>query len=197
MVKRLREPKAEIGCRLERPPVPQAQGIGHHPVDADYGTGLRVSEIVALQPTDIDADRRLIRVRAGKGDRDRDVPLSPQLLTVLRAYWHAARPPGTPTSSQGTTPGQPISRKAVWHMRRKVAARCGLTKRLSPHTLRHCGATPLLEVGTALRTIPHLLGHRALRSTARYPFVSRTVLGRVQSPLDRLDGLWQSPTPVG
>ena len=161
-----------------------------------YGTGLRVSEIVALQTTDIDAERLRIRVRAGKGDHDRDVPLSPRLLTVLRASWHEARPVGD-SLFQGNTPGQPISRKAVWHMLRNVAARCGVRKRISPHTLRHCCATHLLEAGTALRTIQHLLGHRSLRSTARYTFVSRTVLSRVQSPLDRLAGLWQSTTPVG
>jgi len=79
-------------------------------------------------------------------------------------------------------------------MLRKVARRCGRTKRVSPHTLRHCGATHLLEAGTE-RTIQHLLGHRSLRSTARYTFVSRTVLSRVQSPLDRLDGLWQTAAP--
>src|SRR5438552_4467661 len=83
-----------------------------------YGTGLRVSEIVALRTTDIDGDRLLIRVRAGKGGHDRDVPLSPRLLTVLRAYWHEARPPGA-YLFQGTNPGQPISRKAVWHMLRR------------------------------------------------------------------------------
>ena len=160
-----------------------------------YGTGLRVSEIVALRTTDIDRDRQLIRVRAGKGGHDRDVPLSPRLLTVLRAYWHEARPPGT-YLFQGNKLGQPISRKAGWHMLRKVAARCGFTKRISPHTLRHCCATHLLEAGTDLRTIQHLLGHRSLRSTARYTFVSRRVLSRVQSPLDRLDGLWQSTTPA-
>lgn len=156
-----------------------------------YGTGLRVSEIVALQTTDLDADRLLIRVRAGKGDHARDVPLSPRLLPVLRGYWHEARPPGT-SLFPGNKPGQPLSRKAVWHMRRKVAARCGFTQRLSPHPLRHCCAPPLLEAGTDLRTIPPLLGPRSLRRTARYPFVSRTVLRRVQSPRDRLDGLWRS-----
>ena len=159
-----------------------------------YGTGLRVSEILALQTTGVDGDRLLLRVRAGKGGHDRDVPLSPRLLTVLRGYWHEARPPGA-YLFQGTKPArQPISRKAVWHMLRKVARRCGRTKRVSPHTLRHCGATHLLGAGTE-RTIQHLLGHRSLRSTARYTFVSRTVLSRVQSPLDRLDGLWQTAAP--
>ncbi|MGH7645494.1 MAG: tyrosine-type recombinase/integrase [Gemmatimonadales bacterium] len=159
-----------------------------------YGTGLRLSEILALQTTDIDGDRLRIRVRAGKGGRDRDVPLSARLLTVLRTYWQETRPPGS-YLFQGTKPGQPISRKAVWHMLRKVAARCRLTKRISPHTLRHCFATHLLEAGTDLRIIQHLLGHRSLRSTARYTFVSRTVLARVQSPLDRLDGLWPAAAP--
>ena len=150
-----------------------------------YGTGLRVSEIVALRTTDIDRDRQLIRVRAGKGGHDRDVPLSPRLLTVLRAYWHEARPPGD-YLFQGNKPGQPISRKAVWHMLRKVAARCGFTKRISPHTLRHCFATHLLEAGADLRTIQVLLGHRDLEETTIYLHLSQRHLNATASPLDSL-----------
>jgi integrase/recombinase XerD len=158
-----------------------------------YGAGLRVSEICALQRADIDAARMMLRIRAGKNGHDRDVPLSARLLGVLRAYWQEARPPGVYVF-QGTRPGHPISTKAVWHMLRKVGRHAGITKRIFPHTLRHCFATHLLEAGVDLRTIQHLLGHRSIRSTVRYTCVSRTVLDGVESPLDRLAGLWE-PAP--
>jgi site-specific recombinase XerD len=157
-----------------------------------YGAGLRVGEVATLERADIDAARLMLRIRAGKNGHDRDVPLSARLLAVLRAYWHEARPPGT-YLFQGNRPGQPISRKAIWHMLRKVSRRAGITKPIFPHTLRHCFATHLLEAGVDLRTIQHLLGHRSIRSTVQYTCVSPTVLARVTSPLDRLTGLWPSP----
>ena len=135
----------------------------------------------------------MLHIRAGKNGHDRDVPLSARLLGVLRAYWQAARPPGT-YLFQGTRPGHPISTKAVWHMLRKVGRHAGIPKRIFPHTLRHCFATHLLEAGVDLRTIQHLLGHRSIRSTVRYTCVSRKVMAGVESPLDRLTGLWE-PAP--
>jgi site-specific recombinase XerD len=157
-----------------------------------YGAGLRVSEVRALQVTDIDSRRMLLHVRAGKGGYERHVLLSARLLAVLRQYWQTVRPPGS-ILFPGTKPGQPLSRKAVWHMLRKVVATSGLTKRISPHTLRHCFATHLLEAGTDLRTIQHLLGHRSIRSTVRYTAVSTQLLGHMRSPLDTLDGLGPPP----
>lgn len=157
-----------------------------------YGAGLRISEVCTLRVSDIDAGRMSIRIRAAKGGHDRYVPLGERLVGVLRAYWAKARPPGE-YLFQGTKLGEPISRKAVWHMVRKVGQRAGIKKRISPHTLRHCFATHLLEAGADLRVIQHLLGHRSIRSTVRYTFVSRKVLDRVKSPLDSLTGLWDSP----
>jgi site-specific recombinase XerD len=157
-----------------------------------YGVGLRISEVSTLRVSDIDAERMMIRIRAAKGGHDRYLPLGERLLAVLRAHWQRSRPPGE-YLFQGTKRGEPISRKAIWHMVRQVARRAGIHKRVSPHTLRHCFATHLLEAGADLRTIQHLLGHRSIRSTVRYTFVSRKVMDRVKSPLDSLEGLWKSP----
>jgi integrase/recombinase XerD len=157
-----------------------------------YGAGLRVGELATLEIADIDAARLMLRIRAAKNGHDRDLPLSPRLLGVLRAYWQEARPRGT-YLFQGNRPGHPISTKAIWRMLRTVSRRAGITKPVFPHTLRHSFATHLLEAGVDLRTIQHLLGHRSIRSTVHYTFVSPTVLERVTSPLDRLTGLWPSP----
>ncbi len=150
-----------------------------------YGAGLRVSELCALTAADIDSARMLVRVRDGKGAKDRYVMLSPCLLATLRAYWRQ-RPPRGPYLFPSPRPGQPLSRKAVWHLLRRAARRARLRKRVTPHTLRHSFATHLLEAGTDIRVIQVLLGHRSLRTTARYALVSPAHVGTVRSPLDTL-----------
>jgi len=157
-----------------------------------YGAGLRIGEACALERTDIDSTRMLLHVRHGKGGHERYVTLSPRLLAALRAYWRQARPRGS-YLFPGATPHRPLSRDAAQRALRQVAAQCGLGKRITPHTLRHCFATHLLEAGAELRTIQHLLGHRSIRSTVRYTFVSRKVLERIQRPLDGLLGRCAPP----
>jgi site-specific recombinase XerD len=154
-------------------------------VMAAYGAGLRVSELCALTAADIDSGRMLIRVRAGKGDKDRYVMLSARLLATLRVYWRQ-RPPRGDYLFPSPRSGQPLSRKAVWHVLRRAARRARLRKRVTPHVLRHSFATHLLEAGADIRVIQVLLGHQSLRTTARYALVSRAHVGTVQSPLDTL-----------
>jgi site-specific recombinase XerD len=150
-----------------------------------YAAGLRVSEVVQLRAGDIDSRRMVIRVRQGKGKKDRYVMLSPKLLDVLRDYWRRAKPrdwlfPGRHT-------GQPMSRNLVGVACSRVATRACLRKAVSPHTLRHCFATHLLEAGVDIRTIQALLGHRSLRTTALYTYVSMKTIVATPSPLDLLD----------
>jgi integrase/recombinase XerD len=150
-----------------------------------YAAGLRVSEVVALHVADIDSRRMVIRVRQGKGRKDRDVMLSPRLLAVLREYWKATRP--AENLFPGNVPGKPISAAAVERACRGACEAAGLGKHVTVHTFRHCFATHLLEAGTNLRTIQLLLGHRSLGTTAVYTQVSATILGATQSPFDRLE----------
>ena len=149
-----------------------------------YAAGLRVSEVVGLQVADIDSRRMVIRVRQGKGHKDREVMLSPRLLAVLREYWKADRP------KHWLFPGQvsdrPLTERAVCRACVQAAQDAGLGKHVTVHTLRHSFATHLLEGGTNLRTIQLLLGHRSLRTTAVYTHVSAACLEATQSPLDRL-----------
>lgn len=151
---------------------------------AVYGCGLRVSEIVALRAQNIDSKAMVVRVQQGKGMKDRHVMLSPKLLEVLREYYKAFRP--TATLFFGRDRERPLDRGTVLLACRRIAGRAGLRKRVTVHTLRHSFATHLLENGVDLRTIQVLLGHRSLRTTALYTFVSTERVAATPSPLDML-----------
>ncbi len=150
-----------------------------------YSGGLRVSELLELKASDIDSARMLIRIRQGKGRKDRYVGLSERLLLLLKEYWKARRP--TDYLFPGRFPGKPMTRASAGLLCRKIAKQAGLTKRVTPHTLRHSYATHLLECGTDLRTIQILLGHRSIRTTALYTHVSRKTLESTPNLLDLLD----------
>jgi site-specific recombinase XerD len=135
-----------------------------------YAAGLRVSELINLRVTDIDSQRELICVRQGKGRKDRQVMLSPKLLEALRSYWKRYRP--RTWLFPGRNPERPITQITVWRVCDQARAAAHLTKPVSPHTLRHCFATHLLEDATDLRRIQILMGHRNLKTTARYLHVS-------------------------
>ncbi len=151
-----------------------------------YATGLRLGEALALETTDVDKARGIIRVRKGKGRKERLVMLSPRLYAVLRSYWAQERPPAPYLFSTDKT-GRPISRDAIRKAMRIAAKAAGLEqRRITPHLLRHSFATHLLENGTDLRTIQVLLGHSNILSTVRYARVSTGLISRAQSPLERL-----------
>jgi integrase/recombinase XerD len=158
-----------------------------------YAAGLRISEVVALRVDDIDSKRMVLRVRQGKGRRDRNVMLSPRLLTLLREYWKIARP--TDRLFPGQVEGQPLTVGSVHRICVQAARAAGLDKHVTVHTLRHSFATHLLEAGTNIRTIQVLLGHRNIKTTAVYTHVSPIALETTRSPLDQLDPLPGEPHP--
>ena len=149
-----------------------------------YGAGLRVSEVANLKVSDIDSQRMTLRVEQGKGQRDRYVMLSPQLLELLRDWWQAARP------QVWLFPGQnPVNPMTPRQLNRAVHAAkllAGISKRVSPHTLRHSFATHLLEQGVDIRVIQVLLGHAKLETTALYTRVAVNTICDIKSPLERL-----------
>ncbi len=149
-----------------------------------YATGLRVSELVHLQVSDIHSQRMLIRVDQGKGRKDRYTLLSARLLAELRDYFRMARPQTWLFPSPRIE--GPISRSAAQDAYDKAKQRAGITRGRGIHTLRHCFATHLLEAGVDLKTIQELLGHRSILTTARYLRVSRKTLAATRSPLDLL-----------
>jgi integrase/recombinase XerD len=131
-----------------------------------YGTGLRVSELVGLRIRDIDSGRNTITVRHGKGAKDRQIPLSPTLLQLLRDYWKLYRPKEF-LFENGRSDAQMSERtvQAVFEHAKKAS---GINKKISAHTLRHSYATHLLEAGTDLVTIRNQLGHSSISTTTVY-----------------------------
>jgi integrase/recombinase XerD len=150
-----------------------------------YGGGLRVSEVIRLRVTDIDSQRRMIRVARGKRDKDRYTLLSARLLDELRAYWKIARP--RPWLFPGRKPQQPMSDETARAIFSQAKAKAGIHKGGSIHILRHCFATHLLEARVDLRTIQILMGHSSITSTAYYLHLTRKTLDQTQNPLDLLD----------
>jgi integrase/recombinase XerD len=153
-----------------------------------YSTGVRRAELCRLQVNNIDSQRMMVHIRQGKGGHDRDVPLSEKLLETLRVYWRWMKPkrylfPGTVKNWRADVP---LTTKVPWQACRQAAKRAGITKRIGPHTLRHCFATHLLEAGADLRTIQVLLGHRKIEHTTIYLHLSRKHLPAVANPLDKL-----------
>jgi site-specific recombinase XerD len=139
-----------------------------------YGTGLRLSELCRLRGADIDShsDRMCIRVVQGKGGKDRYVPMSPDVLDLLRAWWRLARPQewlffAQHDRTQALNPGSPQR----WYQAARTQA--GITKRGGIHTLRHCYATHLLEAGLDLYSLQQWLGHNHITTTTRYLHLAR------------------------
>jgi site-specific recombinase XerD len=149
-----------------------------------YGAGLRVSEVANLKVSDIDSQRMMLRVEQGKGQRDRMVMLSPRLLELLREWWHAARP--RVWLFPGQNPINPITPRQLNRAVTAAKTLAGITKRVSPHTLRHSFATHLLEQGADIRVIQVLLGHAKLETTALYTRVAVSTIRDVESPLERI-----------
>lgn len=145
-----------------------------------YGTGLRVSELVSLRVEDIDSPRMLLRVRQGKGQKDRCAKLSAHLLGVLRDYYRRKRPKSW--LFPGSTPDRPMNRLTVNRIAARLCRLAGINKRVSAHTFRHSYATHMLDAGADLRTIQVLLGHRNIKTTTTYLHVSQAKIDAAPSP---------------
>lgn len=150
-----------------------------------YGAGLRISEALALEVSDIDGARGVLRVRHGKGDRAREAKLSPGLYAWLREYWDVERPP-QPFLFASRRTGRPPAYATVSHAFELASEQAGLKKTVTPHVLRHSFATHLLEAGTNMRVVQVMLGHRSITTTARYTRVAAPIVQRTPSPLELL-----------
>ncbi len=147
-----------------------------------YGLGLRLSEVIALTPQDVDSKRMALYVRGGKGKKDRDLPLPETLLHLLREQFRQYRP--ATFLFEGQNPGERYSERSLQLVIKTAAARAGIKRPVTMHMLRHSYATHLLEAGADIRVIQDLLGHSSIKTTEIYTHVARH--NRPPSPLDSL-----------
>jgi integrase/recombinase XerD len=151
-----------------------------------YSAGLRVGEVVRLRPADLDAGRGLLKVRGGKGRKDRYTLLAERAMREARRHMDrlAGREEESPWLFPGADPRQHLHARSVQKFTKEAGRRAGVSKPVTPHVLRHSFATHLLEAGTDLRYIQQLLGHASSKTTEIYTHVSRKELSRIRSPLD-------------
>jgi site-specific recombinase XerD len=158
-----------------------------------YGCGLRIGEVARLKAGDIDSAQDVIRIVQSKGRKDRHVMLPKDMLALLRQWWRV-RPTrhdeGVPAQQRWLFPGRVAGRhtttRQLGRLFHETVAAAGITKPVTPHSLRHSFATHLLERGTDIRHIQALLGHDKLDTTARYTRVATGTLAAIASPLDPL-----------
>jgi len=160
-----------------------------------YACGLRLQEGLHLQVGDIDAERQLIHIRHGKGNKDRYVPLPSPILQLLRDYWRTHRHPLWlfPSAHQtATRRDAPMEASGVQRAFRAAVRESGITKPATVHTLRHSWATHLLEAGVNLRIIQGYLGHASPTTTALYTHLTRKSEDQVVNTITQvLETLWQ------
>lgn len=147
-----------------------------------YSAGLRVSEVVKLEPSHIERSRKMLRVEQGKGRKDRYTLLSGQLLEALEEYWREYRPDKYLFFGKTKSKAMPVeTAQKIYYKAKKDA---GIKSGKGIHTLRHCFATHLLEYGTSTSEIKRLMGHSSIRTTAKYLHVTNETISKIISPLD-------------
>jgi len=149
-----------------------------------YTAGLRVSEVVKLEPKHIESQRMLIRVDQGKGRKDRYTILSQKALDTLKSYWYAYRP--GKWLFFGNDKAKAISDATAQKIYYRAKEASAVNKGLGIHTLRHCFATHHLEQGTDIYTIKEMMGHKSLETTLKYLHVAGNRIAEVKSPMDKI-----------
>ena len=150
-----------------------------------YACGLRRSELLNLQITDIDSNRHVVNIRHAKGDKDRIVPLSDKILTLLREYYKQYKP--KKWLFEGQIAGTQYTETSLHKVFQKTKTKAGVKMPCTLHSLRHCYATHLLEAGTDIRYIQVLLGHRHSKTTEIYTHVTTKSIQNIKSPFDDLE----------
>jgi site-specific recombinase XerD len=149
-----------------------------------YSGGLRLSELLNLRLNDIDYNRGVIRINAGKGKKDRITLLSKNFLLVLQEYLQIYQP--KEYLFEGANGGK-YSAASVQKTMRRAVAKAGIKKNATLHSLRHSFATHLLEQGTDLRYIQQLLGHESIKTTEIYTHITNKGLDKIENPLDKIE----------
>lgn len=164
-----------------------ADNLKHRAILATiYGIGVRLTELTLLKVADIDSQRMVITVRQGKGHKDREVPLSPRLLELLRTYFRKHRPHVWLFPGPSQRADLPISTSTVQHACATALKRAGINKHATPHSLRHAYTTHLLEKGVSVRVVQEFLGHTSLKTTQRYSHVTPDAVKSARETIDSL-----------
>jgi site-specific recombinase XerD len=179
--------RSEIEAILTAPAQPRDRAF----LMTVYAGGLRLSEATQFQIKDVDRARMQLRVRNGKGAKERVLPLSQRLLQELEHYWRAQRK-GRPGHDSlwlflGRQVGQPMNRSTGQNIYYRAVRKSGVRRKGGIHLLRHSFASQLIENGVDLPLVQRLLGHSSLLTTARYLHVTSARLDAAQSPLDLID----------
>lgn len=179
--------RSELEALLSAPTQPRDRAF----LMTVYAGGLRLSEATQLRTTDIDRPRMQLRVRRGKGAKERVLPLSARLLQELETYWRAQRSHrlghDTPWLFLGAQADQPINRSTGQNIYYRAVEKSGVRRKGGIHVLRHSFATHCIESGLELTLVQRLLGHSSLLTTARYLHVTAARLGQIRSPLDLIE----------
>ena len=184
--------ESQIDALLEAPDIDDALGLRDRAMlELLYATGLRVSELVSLEQSQLGLQQGVVRV-IGKGNKERLVPMGDIAVDWLTQYKQQARPDimagkGVSDSLFVTRRGSGMTRQAFWYLIKRYALAVGISQKISPHTLRHAFATHLLNHGADLRVVQLLLGHSSLSTTQIYTHIAKA----------RLQSLHQKHHPRG
>ena len=149
-----------------------------------YSCGLRISELINLKIKDIDSKRMLIQIRNSKGNKDRQVQLTNQILVLIKKYYKSYFPKEFLFNGMH---GGKYSSASIQKIIKRMALRAGIRKNITPHTLRHSFATHLLEDGIDIRYIQTILGHSNIQTTQIYTHVSSKHLKNIKNPTDDMN----------
>ncbi len=177
--------EADVEKLLAAPDVEDPLGLRDRTMlETLYASGLRVSELVTLKVAQVSLDMGVVRI-VGKGAKERLVPLGEEALSWIKRYLKEARPRILDKRAANamfvTSRGAAMTRQSFWHLLKRHAAHAGLTRPMSPHTLRHAFATHLLNHGADLRVVQLLLGHSDISTTQIYTHVARERLKQLHA----------------
>lgn len=145
-----------------------------------YSTGLRVSELINLKWAHIDRSRMVINIIQAKGNKDRQVMLSPELIPLLERYWIEYRPKEYVLNGQFSIQ---YSERSVGQVVKKLALKAGINKRVYTHLMRHCSFTHMVEAGTDIHLVQRLAGHSSSKTTTIYTHISHNLISKIKSPI--------------
>lgn len=149
-----------------------------------YSIGLRISELINLKWEHIDRSRMVINIIQGKGNKDRQTPLTPSLIPLLEKYYREYKPCVYVLNGQGGL--AQYSKKSVAEVLKQLAIKAAINKRIYPHLIRHCTGTHLVEQGTDINLIQRMFGHNNVRTTNLYTHISHNVISKINSPLQNI-----------